>query len=102
MKITPAAPYRPYISVSTGGSIPESGGSAVAKTDAAAKKTDQVSLSGEASFKSVLARMGGAIARDVEGAVSEQRVEQLKSEVEGDTYYATSASIADAFLDSYI
>lgn len=101
MKIGPAAAYRPYQALTTGTVVPEAAANGT-KTEAAAQKTDKVSLSGDASFRSVLVRMGRNMAEEVHSAASQERIQELKDEVENKTYYVSSARLADAILDSSI
>lgn len=76
-------------------------GAAAAKTAGApaAGRADKVTLSENAAARAELSRFTSALAAEAEGAVSAQRLGELREAVQNGSYHVESADIADAILD---
>lgn len=80
------------------------GGSAKTKekNKVTANNTDKITISGEAAAKAELGRLASTVAAEVEGAVSAERLGELRAAVQDGSYYVSSEDLADAMLSRVI
>lgn len=64
-----------------------------------AGQRDKVSISPEASSFRELDRSTKAIASDVHGSASQEKINSLKAQIQAGTYNVSAGSVADAILD---
>ncbi|MDL2327148.1 flagellar biosynthesis anti-sigma factor FlgM [Ruminococcaceae bacterium OttesenSCG-928-A11] len=69
------------------------------KMEKAAGRSDKVTLSEQAAARAGISRLASAMAAEVEGGASAERIEELREAVQSGDYNVSSEDIADAILD---